>query len=95
MKTVSIGEAEKRFTTYLQECEESPVVLTKDGKPIAVLLSVIEGEDIESLALAFNPRFRRMLDTAAQRIQQTGGIEHEEFWRSFEQNTDAADDQDM
>jgi prevent-host-death family protein len=87
MKTASILEVEKHFYTYLQECEESPVVLTKNGKPVAVLLSVIEEEDIETLLLAVNSRFRDVLDTATRRIQQTGGIEHEEFWQSLESDS--------
>ena len=84
MKTASAGEMQEHFDTYLKECEEKPIVIIKNGKPIAVLVAVMEDEDVESVLLASNPRFRHLLDAATQRIQQTGGIKHDEFWQSVE-----------
>lgn len=84
MKTASTSEIEAHFHTYLEECEETPIVVTRDGKPVAVLLPVMADEELESLLLAYNSSFWRMLDTATRRIEQTGGIEHEEFWQAVE-----------
>ncbi len=54
MKTASTLEIEQHFSIYLEECEESPVVV-KDGKLVAVLVAVLEEEDVENLLLAHNP----------------------------------------
>ncbi len=31
--------------------------------------------------LAENPRFNQLMDAAKQRIQATGGVNHDEFWK--------------
>ena len=38
----------------------------------------------ERLLLAYNPRFRQLIEAADTRIQETGGIPHEEFWETVE-----------
>ena len=84
MKIAPVTEVKARFSAYLERCQDGPVIVTKNGRPVAVLLSILEDDELERLVLAYTPRFRRLLDAAEQRIQQTGGIGHEEFWKSLE-----------
>jgi prevent-host-death family protein len=84
MKIAPVSEVKARFSAYLERCQDGPVIVTKNGRPVAVLLSILEDGDLERLVLAYTPRFRRLLDAAEQRIQQTGGIRHEEFWKSLD-----------
>jgi hypothetical protein len=51
---------------------------------VAVLIVATTDDELERLVLAHTPKFRRMLGAADQRIQQTGGIKHEDFWKSIE-----------
>lgn len=51
---------------------------------VIVLISVLEDNELERLVLAYTPRFRRLLDAAEQRIQQTGSIRHEDFWETLD-----------
>jgi hypothetical protein len=37
-----------------------------------------------------SPELRAILDAAEQRIQETGGIPHDEFWRQVDVEYDAA-----
>jgi len=83
MKIAPVTEVKTRFSAYLERCQDGPVIVTKNGRPVAVLISILEDDDLERLVLAYTPRFRRLLDAAEQRIQQTGGVRHEEFWKSF------------
>jgi hypothetical protein len=39
-----------------------------------------------------SPELRAILDAAEQRIQETGGIPHDEFWRQVDAGYDAAPD---
>ena len=87
MRTVSALEATTHFNVYLEECEKQPIVVTKAGKPCAVLVAVLEEEALESLLLAYQQDFWAMLDAASRNIAQTGGIAHEEFWQSVEQKS--------
>lgn len=42
--------------------------------------------DLTSLLIANNLRFRQLLQTAEKRLDETGGIPHDEFWKRVEAN---------
>lgn len=87
MRIAPVAEVKARFSAYLKAAVEGPVVVTRHGKPVAVLLSVEDEEELERLMLAYSSKFRAILDTAWQQLRETGGIEHEEFWRQVEAET--------
>lgn len=80
MKIAPVAEVKARFSSYLEQCTEGPVIVTKNGRPTAVLLSVSNEEDLEHLILAHTPRFASLLDAAEKRIRKSGGVKHKEFW---------------
>lgn len=84
MKMAPVAEVKARFSAYLRESEDGPVVVTRYGKPVAVLLTVEDEEELERLVLAYTPKFRSLLDTARRQIRETGGTEHDEFWQEVE-----------
>ncbi len=81
MKIAPIAEIKAHFSAYLKESEKGPIVVTKNGKPVAVLLGLADEDEIERLIMAYSPKFQSILARGRQEIQQTGGIAHEEFWR--------------
>ena len=86
MKTVPFTDVEVRLSAYLDEVEASgPIVITRDGKPVAVLLAMQDEDEIERIILAYSPKFQRILQTAEQQIQAGQGIPHKEFWQEIEQ----------
>jgi len=80
VKIAPVAEIKARFSSYLEQCERGPVIVTKHGRPVAVLLSVNDEDELERLVLAHTPRFRKLLDVAEQRIEMEGGIRHKDFW---------------
>ena len=64
--------------------QAGPVVVTRNGKPVAVLLAVTDEDELERLVLAHSPRFRAILDKSRRQIEETGGIPHDVFWREVE-----------
>jgi hypothetical protein len=62
-------------------------VVTRHGKPVAVLLSIEDGDELERLVLAYTPKFRGILEAAREQIRETGGVRHEEFWQESEAET--------
>jgi hypothetical protein len=48
------------------------------------LLSVDDEDEIERLALAYSPKFQKVLGLARQQIREGRGIRHEDFWREVE-----------
>ena len=59
MKIVSLAEVKAKLSAYLQEAEKSgPVVVTRNGKAVAVILAPADDEDLEHLLLSRSPRFQ-------------------------------------
>lgn len=84
MKIVSVADVKAHLSAYMKEAESGPVVITRNGRPAAILLNVIEEDEIEGLLLAYSPKFRAILQAARDEIKQTGGIPHDEFWRQVD-----------
>lgn len=59
-------------------------MVTRNGKPVAILLSIKDEEEMERLLLAYSPRFQRILEEAKRQIREGEGVPHEEFWREVE-----------
>jgi prevent-host-death family protein len=81
MKIASVADVKARLSAYLQEAREGPVIVTRNGKAVAVLLAVTDDDELERLVLAHSPKFQALLDRSRRRIEETGGIPHDEFWR--------------
>jgi prevent-host-death family protein len=84
MKIVSVAEVKTHLSAYLKESQKGPVVVTRNGKAVAVLLAVTDEDELERLILAHSPKFQALLDKSRRQIEETGGISHDEFWREVE-----------
>ena len=84
MKIASVAEVKARLSSFVKASAAGPVVVTRNGKAVAVLLGVEDDEELERLLLAHSPKLRAILDAADRRIEQGGGISHDEFWREVE-----------
>jgi prevent-host-death family protein len=80
MKIASVADVKAKFSAYLKASEGGPVVVTRNGKPVAVLLSVQDDEEIEGLLVAYSPRIRAVLDQSREQIRKGKSVGHEEFW---------------
>ena len=87
MKIAPVAELKAQFSAYLKASTEGPIVVTRHGKPVAVLLSIEDEEELERLVLAYTPKFQGILEAAREQIRETGGIGHEEFWQEMEAET--------
>lgn len=84
MKIAPLAEVKDRFSAYVDESRESPVVVTRNGRPVAMLIAIEEEDDLDSLLLVHNPRFLQLLEEARQRVRVTGGVPLAEFRRRLE-----------
>jgi prevent-host-death family protein len=81
MKIAPVVEVKAKFSAYLEACKEGPVIVTKNGKPIAVLLAVVDEDELERLILAYSPKFQAIIHKGKEQIRAGEGIEHEDFWQ--------------
>ena len=84
MRIASVADIKARLGTYLNQSRQGPVIVTRNGKAVAVLLAVTDDGELERLVLAHSPKFRAILDKSRRQIEETGGIPHDLFWREVE-----------
>ena len=86
MKIASVADVKAHLSTYLAECaQEGPVVITRNGKAVAVLVVPVDEDDLERLVLARSPRFQALLNKSRQSIQAGKGLPRDEFWKAVRQ----------
>jgi prevent-host-death family protein len=90
MKIASITELKSRFRAFVDASTEGPVVVTRNGRPVAVLLAVEDKDELDRLVLAHSRRFKSILDAARGQIAAGRGIPHGEFWGNIKDDVDRA-----
>ena len=84
MRIASVADMKAHFSAFLKESAKGPVIITRNGKPTAVLLNVKDEDELEGLILAYSPKFRALLQAARDEVRTSGGIPHDEFWRQVD-----------
>jgi len=88
MTVASLAEIKAKFSAYLQEAEASgPVVVTRKGRAVAVIVAPANDADLEGILLSRSPRFRSLLSKSRHSIAVGRGETHEEFWKTASGNT--------
>lgn len=85
MKTASAAKVAAQFHEFLDASQEQPVLVTRNGKPVAVLMAVRNKAEAEELVQPRGRTLRSVLQAGSEQIEQTGGIPHEEFWQQVAQ----------
>ena len=82
MKIAPLADVKARLSAYIQECEsDGPIVITRNGKPVAVLLAPEDEDDLERLILGHSPRFQAFLENSWKKIREGKGLPSQTFWR--------------
>ena len=82
MRVASLAEVKAKLSAYIQEAGESgPVLVTRNGKAVAVIVAPTDDDDLECLLLSRSPRFRRLLEKSRRSIAARQGQSHEAFWK--------------
>jgi prevent-host-death family protein len=84
MRIASIADIKARLSSYVKASSAGPVVVTRNGKAVALLVGIEDDEELERLLLAHSRKLRSMLDAADRRIDEGAGIGHKEFWQRVE-----------
>ena len=86
MKTASATKIGAQFNDYLDASLSQPVLITRNGKPVAVLLAVQNKAEAEQLAVRRSRSLRSIFEEAHEQLQEGRGIPHDEFWGQVEQS---------
>ncbi len=91
MKLVPVAEMKAKLSAYLKESEEQLVVVTKSGKPVAVLMHIDNPDDLERLMMAYSPELQRILAESKRQIATGDVLSEEEFWQQVETEAELHD----
>jgi prevent-host-death family protein len=80
MKIASVAEIKSQFSAFLKATAGGPVVVTRNGKPVAVIVGVQDEDEIERLLMAYSPRLQAILEESRKQIREGEILNHEEFW---------------
>jgi prevent-host-death family protein len=87
MRIAPVVEVKAKFSAYLEESKSGPIIVTKNGKAVAVLLAVEDENEIERLIMAYSPRFQAILQSGKAQIEAGETLAHEEFWNEIASET--------
>jgi len=79
MKAVEITEA--TLADYGRRPRKDTWVLTRRGKPVAAVVPISSGVDLETFGLSHNPRFIEIVNRSWASYKKTGGVSIEEMRR--------------
>lgn len=88
MRIAPLADVKARLSAYLEECgAEGPVIITRNGKPAAVLLVPFDEADLERLMLGRSPRFQKLLSRSRKSLREGKGLSESEFWGAVRRRT--------
>ncbi len=83
MKIAPLADVKARLNAYVEQvATEGPVIITRNGKPVAVWLAPRDGDDLERLVLGHSPRFQALLAKSRASIEAGRGLPRNAFWKA-------------
>ena len=83
MRIAPVADVKARLSAYLEQAEtEGPIVITRNGKAVAVLLAPQDDDDLENILIARSPRFQDVLNKSRQSIRAGKGLAEKDFWKA-------------
>src|SRR5262249_26363067 len=80
MKIASVADIKSRLSAYLKASKTGPVVVTRNGRPAAVIVGVQDEDEIERLLMAYSPRLQAILEASRKQIREGVVLTHDQFW---------------
>ena len=83
MRVACIATVKARFSSFIHEAEETgPMVITRNGKAVAVLVAPDDDDDLERILLSRSRRLNAVLAHSRANLDQGEGLGHEAFWEA-------------
>jgi prevent-host-death family protein len=86
MKIAPLADVKAKLSAYVESSKtEGPIIITRNGRPVAVLIAPKDEDDLESLVLARSPRFLARIERARRTIREGRGLSESEFWAAIDE----------
>jgi prevent-host-death family protein len=81
MRIVPLAEVKARLSAFVDQARiDGPVVITRNGKAVAVLVAPLDDGDLERLVLARSPRFLALLEQSRASVRAGQGLSETALW---------------
>ena len=77
MKRVPLENIQARLSDYVESSLQEPVLILRDGEPVAMLVG------LERKTKRIPLKLRDVLKRAWEDFEEHGGIPHEQFWKDL------------
>jgi prevent-host-death family protein len=75
MRIASMSDVKAKLSAFVEGASrEGPVVITRNGRAVAVLVVPADDDDLERLLLAYSPQLREILDESERSIREGKGM---------------------
>ncbi len=89
MKIAPLADVKARLSAYIEQSrQEGPVVITRNGKAVAVLIAPVNDDDVENLVVARSPRLQKLLNKSRASINAGRGLSSKDFWSAVSKRRD-------
>jgi PHD/YefM family antitoxin component YafN of YafNO toxin-antitoxin module len=86
MKTAELPDVQSNLGHYIDQITtDGPLVITRNGQVVAVLLVPFDEDDLERLLLARSSHFQALLQQSRQSISAGRGLTRDAFWQAVSQ----------
>jgi prevent-host-death family protein len=83
MPFAPLTKVKSKLSAYIAQCEaEGAIVITRNGKAVAVLIAPEDNEDLERIIVGRSPRLRAVLAKSKRSLKAGKGLSHDAFWRA-------------
>ena len=82
MKIASVKEVKDNLSRFLKKAEQEDVVITRNGRPTAVLHHLADDE-LEDYLLEHDPKFRRKIEQRWKDYLEKGGVPLEQVLKGL------------
>jgi prevent-host-death family protein len=83
MKIAPVAEVKARLSAYIQECEaKGPIVVTRNGKAVVVMIAPDDDQDLERLLLGRSPALQALLRRSRKSLRSGQGMSSRPFWKA-------------
>lgn len=92
MKTAELPDVQSDLGHYISQiATDGPLVITQNGRVVAVVLAPVDDDDLERLLLARSPDLQALLHQSRQSIAAGHGLTREAFWEAVSQQQSEED----
>jgi len=83
MKIAPVADVKARLSAYIRECEaKGPVVVTRNGKAVVVMIAPEDDQDLERLLLGRSPALQALLRRSRKSLRSGRGMSSRAFWKA-------------